>query len=66
MQQLNIGLFGIGLDAYWEQFEGLKQRLEEYLQTVEQLLQQPGCKVINAGLVDNLGKLLEVEVRKVC
>jgi L-arabinose isomerase len=53
MQQLNIGLFGIGLDAYWEQFDGLKQRLEGYLQTVEQLLQQPGCKVINAGLVDN-------------
>jgi L-arabinose isomerase len=53
MQQLNIGLFGIGLDAYWEQFDGLKQRLEGYLQTVEKMLQQPGSKVMNAGLVDN-------------
>ena len=24
-----IGLFGIGLEAYWEQFEGLKERLED-------------------------------------
>jgi L-arabinose isomerase len=53
MQQLNIGLFGIGLDTYWEQFDCLKQRLEGYLQTVEKMLQQPGSKVINAGLVDN-------------
>jgi L-arabinose isomerase len=53
MQQLNIGLFGIGLDTYWPQFDGLKQRLEGYLLTVEQLLQRPDCNVINAGLVDN-------------
>jgi len=25
---LRIALFAIGLDAYWPQFEGLKQRLE--------------------------------------
>jgi len=28
---LKIGLFGVGLEAYWEQFEGLKPRLENYL-----------------------------------
>ena len=28
---LRIGLFGIGLDAYWPQFPGLKERLEGYL-----------------------------------
>ncbi len=32
---LKIGLFGIGLDAYWEQFMGLKERLEGYLSIVE-------------------------------
>jgi L-arabinose isomerase len=53
MQPLNIGLFGIGLEAYWAQFDGLQQRLQGYLQTVEQLLQRPGCKVVNAGLVDS-------------
>ena len=25
---LKVGLFGIGLDAYWEQFEWLKEKLE--------------------------------------
>ena len=24
---LKVGLFGIGLEAYWDQFEGLEQRL---------------------------------------
>jgi L-arabinose isomerase len=37
-KQLKIGLFGIGLDAYWEQFAGLQQRLEGYLTTVENKL----------------------------
>ena len=31
---LKIGLFGIGLDAYWEQFSGLKERLESYVSIV--------------------------------
>jgi L-arabinose isomerase len=31
---LRIGLFGIGLDTYWPQFSGLKERLEGYLDTV--------------------------------
>ena len=28
---LRVGLFGIGLDAYWPQFAGLKERLKGYL-----------------------------------
>ena len=27
---VRIGLFGIGLDTYWPQFAGLKERLEGY------------------------------------
>ena len=34
MNPLKIGLFGIGLDAYWPQFDGLKERLECYLERV--------------------------------
>jgi L-arabinose isomerase len=49
---LKIGLFGIGLDAYWDQFEGLKMRLEGYLETVNKKLQQIHPQVINLGLVD--------------
>jgi L-arabinose isomerase len=29
-----IGLFGIGLAAYWPQFKGLKPRLQGYLRKV--------------------------------
>ena len=31
---LKIGLFGIGLEAYWEQFEGLNERLNGYLNII--------------------------------
>ena len=54
-----IGLFGIGLDTYWPQFEGLKERLEGYLATVEQQLSGIHASIVNAGLVDNIDKAFE-------
>jgi len=56
---LKIGLFGIGLDIYWPQFEGLKDRLENYLNVVEQKLSAIHPAVINAGLVDSADKAFE-------
>jgi L-arabinose isomerase len=50
---LRLGLFGIGLDAYWPQFAGLKERLEGYVGRVAQKLARPGVEIINLGLVDN-------------
>ncbi|MCH7226475.1 arabinose isomerase [Haloferula sp. A504] len=50
---LRIGLFGIGLDTYWPQFEGLKERLEGYLATVASKLGRPGVEIVNVGLVDS-------------
>lgn len=50
---LRIGLFGIGLDAYWPQFAGLKERLEGYVARVAGKLERPGVEVVNLGLVDN-------------
>jgi L-arabinose isomerase len=47
-----IGLFGIGLAAYWPQFAGLKERLENYQVQVEKQLAALGAEVISAGLVD--------------
>lgn len=55
---LRLGLFGIGLDTYWPQFEGLKVRLEGYLQRVAEKLALPGVEVINLGLVDTPEKAL--------
>ncbi len=50
--QLKIGLFGIGLEAYWEQFIGLKERLEGYLSTINQKLSFIHPEIINPGLID--------------
>jgi len=58
-----IGLFGIGLDAYWPQFEGLKDRLEGYLETVEKKISGFGPEVVNLGLVDNPDKAMEASHR---
>ncbi|MEP6986807.1 MAG: arabinose isomerase, partial [Chloroflexota bacterium] len=48
-----IGVFGIGLAAYWPQFEGLKERLEGYQREVERKISAMNAEVISAGLVDN-------------
>src|SRR6266566_192229 len=53
IREFTVGLFGIGLDAYWPQFEGLQQRLTGYIQEVAQRLERPGIRVINLGLVDS-------------
>jgi L-arabinose isomerase len=57
--QLKIGLFGIGLDAYWPQFSGLKERLEGYLDEVHERLLTLHPQVINAGLIDDPDKAFD-------
>jgi len=47
-----VGVFGIGLAAYWPQFDGLLERLEGYQQGVEAQLEAMGAEVVSAGLVD--------------
>ncbi len=56
--KLTVGLFGIGLEAYWEQFEGLKEKLEANLKKVEEKIQSNSCEVVNLGLVDNPEKAM--------
>ncbi len=48
-----IGVFGIGLAAYWPQFDGLKERLEGYQRDVEAKIREMGGEVVSAGLVDD-------------
>lgn len=50
---LRIGLFGVGLDAYWPQYPGLKERLAGYVARVAQRLARPGVEIVNLGLIDN-------------
>jgi L-arabinose isomerase len=51
-KRARIGVFGIGLAAYWPQFDGLKARLERYQAHVERTIADFGCDVVSAGLVD--------------
>ena len=56
---LRIGLFGIGLEAYWPQFEGLKDRLEGYIQQVAGRFDHKNVEVVNLGLIDSTEKAFE-------
>lgn len=47
-----IGLYSIGLKAYWDQFDGLKQRLQEYNSFIAKKLGGMDAEVYNFGLVD--------------
>ncbi len=47
-----VGIFGIGLAAYWPQFPGLKERLEGYTRRVIERV-APWAEVVSAGLVDD-------------
>ncbi len=53
LAQPNIGLFGIGLAAYWDQFPDLKPRLEGYMDTVANRLSSYGSRLVSGGLVDS-------------
>lgn len=50
-----VGVFGIGLEAYWYQFDGLKERLEGYRRHVEEQLGR-WAQVVSPGLVDTTPK----------
>jgi L-arabinose isomerase len=60
---LKIGLFGIGLEAYWKQFDGLKTRLEGYLSVVENKLSAIHPQIVNLGLIDNAEKAFDAGSR---
>jgi len=48
-----IGLFSIGLAAYWPQFPGLQERLAGYGDFVGEKLRALGGEVVNVGLIDD-------------
>jgi len=56
---LRVGLFGIGLAAYWPQFDGLQPRLEGYVASVAARMRRPGVEIVNLGLVDSPERAME-------
>lgn len=49
---IKAGLYGIGLDTYWDQFEGLLQRLSGHKDFIAARLADTGLEVVDAGFVD--------------
>jgi L-arabinose isomerase len=59
MAKMRIGLFAIGLDAYWSQFAGLESRLTAYAEQVAKRLGRASVEIVNLGLIDNPQKAVE-------
>jgi L-arabinose isomerase len=53
---MKTGLFSIGLDTYWPQFEGLRDRLLGYHAEIRRQLESFGSTVVDCGLVDDPAK----------
>jgi L-arabinose isomerase len=64
--QLNVGLFSIGLDTYWPQFPGLREKLTAYTERVARKLEACHVLVTNLGLIDTPEKSVAAghELRK--
>lgn len=58
-KRLRAGLFGVGLEAYWDQFDGLKDRLSGYVQQLGEKLTELDVTVVNLGLIDTPEKGME-------
>ena len=54
-----VGLFGIGLDTYWAQFDGLLSNLKAYQEQIKNKITSLGVEVADAGMVDNPVKARE-------
>ena len=48
-----VGLFSIGLAAYWPQFAGLRERLAGYGRFIGERMRAMGAEVIDVGMVDD-------------
>lgn len=49
---MKTGLFSIGLDTYWPQFDGLLDNLTSYHNQISDKIQNMGTDLVDAGMVD--------------
>lgn len=52
VKKARIGIYTMGLKAYWNQFAGLHDRLIEYGKFIEKKVSEMDVEVYNYGLVD--------------
>jgi L-arabinose isomerase len=51
--KLRVGLFAIGLEAYWSQFAGLEERLVESAGKIAGKLAREGVEIVDLGMIDS-------------
>lgn len=57
---MKAGIFSIGLDTYWAQFDGLLGNLNGYHAEIRDQIAGMGPEVVDGGMVDNVEKAHEV------
>jgi len=57
-----IGLFGVGLDTYWPQFDGLLDSLNGFQGEIARNLKSLDVELVDAGMVDNPVKARQIGV----
>lgn len=50
---MKAGIFSIGLDTYWAQFDGLLNNLNGYHRRIRDKIGAMGVEMVDAGMVDN-------------
>jgi L-arabinose isomerase len=56
---MKIGLISIGLDTYWPQFPGLREKLGAYSHHIATQAARPGVEIVSAGMVDSITRACE-------
>lgn len=56
---VKVGLVGVGLDTYWKQFDGLKQRLEGYQNEICRKMCSMNTDVINVSIIDSQSSAIQ-------
>jgi len=57
---MKAGMFSIGLDTYWPQFDGLLDNLNGYHAEIRDRIAGMGTELVDGGMVDNVEKAHEV------
>ena len=53
---MKIGLIAVGLNTYWHQFGGLRERLDGYRNAIKEKMEAYGGQIVTAGMVDDVDK----------
>ena len=49
-KEVKVGLIGVGLNTYWNQFEGLLSRLTDYQRMIKERMSGLQATVIDGGM----------------